>query len=100
MVNFDMFMMGLLITSSITGLVTEAIKNILTEHNKTYSANTLAGIIALIVSGCVGGAYIVLTGTAFTTQIVVQLICLIFGSWLCSMVGYDKVTQAISQFRK
>ena len=100
MVNFDMFMTGLLITSLITGLVTEAIKNILTEHNKNYSANTLAGIIALIVAGCVGGTYIVLTGTVFTAQVVVQLVCLIFGSWLCSMVGYDKVVQAINQFRK
>ena len=50
MINVELFMLGLLITSVLTGLTTEAVKNILIEHNATYRANTLAGIIALILS--------------------------------------------------
>ena len=99
MITFEIFLLGLLVTSTITGLVTEAVKKILTEHNKTYRANTLAGIVALGMSASIGSAYLVLTNSAFTPQIIVYLIGLVFMSWLCAMVGYDKVIQAISQFK-
>lgn len=99
MISFEIFMLGLLIVSTITGLVTEAIKKVLTEHNKTYHANTLAGVVALVMSLAVGVGYIVITNSAFTAQIVVYLITMVFMSWLCAMVGYDKVIQAIAQFK-
>jgi cytochrome bd-type quinol oxidase subunit 2 len=99
MINFEIFLLGLLITSTITGLVTEAIKKILTEHNVTYRANTLAGLVSLVLSSAIGASYIILTNSAFTSQTIVQLVAMVFMSWLCSMVGYDKVVQAISQFK-
>ena len=99
MVNFEIFLFGLLITSTLTGLVTEAVKKILVEHNREYRANTLAGIVALILSAAIGAAYVVLTGTVFTTQVAVYLIMHVVMSWLCAMVGYDKVIQTISQFK-
>lgn len=99
MINFEVFLFGLLMTSALTGLVTEAVKKILAEHNITYRANTLAGIVSLLLSAAIGAAYVVLTGTAFTSQIVVYLIAHVFMSWLCAMVGYDKVIQTISQFK-
>lgn len=99
MINIEVFLLGLLITSTLTSLGTEAIKNILTEHNVTYRANTLAGIVALVMSAAIGVCYVILTGTSFTSQIIVCLVGLVFMSWLCAMVGYDKVIQAISQFK-
>lgn len=99
MINFEVFMLGLLITSVLTGLVTEAVKKILAEHNVAYRANTLVGLVALILSAAIGAGYIVVTGAAVTSQIVVCLIAQVFMSWLCAMVGYDKVIQAISQFK-
>jgi len=99
MINFEIFLLGLLITSTLTGLVTEAVKKILTEHNASYKANTLAGLVALVLSAAVGASYIILTNLVFTSQIVIYLIALVFMSWLCAMVGYDKVVQAISQFK-
>ena len=99
MISFEVFMLGLLIASVLTGLVTEAVKKILTEYNVTYRANTLAGLVAFILSAAIGTGYVVLTGAAFTSQIAVCLIAQIFMSWLCAMVGYDKVIQAISQFK-
>lgn len=99
MINFEMFMLGLLITSVLTGLATEAVKNLLTEHNVSYQANTLAGLVALILSVAIGVGYVVLSGIGFTSQIIVCLIAQVFMSWLCAMVGYDKVVQAISQFK-
>lgn len=99
MINIEVFMLGLLVVSTLTSLVTEAIKNILTENNKTYRANTLAGIVSMVLSTCVGVAYFIMNGTVFTSQIIVCIVGLIFMSWLCAMVGYDKVIQAIGQFK-
>lgn len=100
MVNLEIFLLGLLATSVGTSLVTEAIKIILTEHNKTYRANTLAGVVAAVVACAIGTAYILLTGIGFTTQVIVCMIALVIMGWVCAMVGYDKVIQAISQFKK
>lgn len=100
MITFDIFSTGLLITSTLTGLVTEAVKNILNERNATYQSNMLAGIVSLIVSSMVGAGYVVMNDIVITSQIVVGIIGLILMSWLCAMVGYDKVLQAVGQFKK
>lgn len=99
MVNFEIFLFGLLITSTLTGLVTEAVKKVLAEHNINYRANTLAGIVALILSAAIGAGYVILSGSTFTTQVIVYMVAHVFMSWLCAMVGYDKVIQTISQFK-
>lgn len=99
MVNFETFLLGALIISTVTGLVTEAVKKILTEHKITYHANTLAGLIATILSAAMGVGYIMLSGVGFTSQTIIYLVILVFISWLCSMVGYDKVIQSIKQFK-
>ena len=100
MINIEIFMIGLLVSSVLTGLTTEAIKNILAEHNKQYRSNTLAGIVALILSAAIGVGYVFITKGAFTEQVIICIIALVFMSWLCGMVGYDKVVQAFSQFKK
>lgn len=99
MISLEIFAFGLLITSTLTGLVTEAVKIIMTEHNKTYRANTLAGMIAAVLSAAMGVGYILVKGVGFTAPIIVCILAQIFMSWLCAMVGYDKVVQAISQFK-
>lgn len=99
MISLHVFMLGVLITSTMTGLATEAIKKILAEYNKSYYANTLAGIVAVVLSVTIGVGYMTLSGISFTSQSIIYLITLIFISWLCAMVGYDKVVQAISQFK-
>ena len=54
MISLHVFMLGVLITSTMTGLATEAIKKILAEYNKSYYANTLAGIVSVILSVVIG----------------------------------------------
>jgi hypothetical protein len=88
-----------MITSALASLVTEAIKKILKEHQITYHANTLTGIVATVLSLCAGVGYILFTGIPFNAQSIIYVIALIFLSWLCSMVGYDKVTQTLSQIK-
>ena len=97
--NIQVFMTGLVVMSAIVGLVTEAVKKILSEFNVKYYANTLAGIVSMVLSTAIGVCYIVVTGSAFTAQVIVGIITFVFMSWLCAMVGYDKVIQTIAQFK-
>lgn len=99
MISLEIFLFGLLVTSILTGLATEAVKQVLVEINVSYKANTLAGIIALILSVGIGVGYVILNNLEFTSQIIICIIAQMFMSWLCAMVGYDKVIQAISQFK-
>lgn len=98
--NFEIFLLGLLIVSTLTGLFTEAIKAWLQERGKKYYSNALAGYVAASLSVLVSSGYVILTETAFNAKMAVYLIALILLSWLAAMVGYDKVIQAISQFKK
>lgn len=96
----EVFLMGLFIISVLTSLVTEGIKKWLTERGKTYHANALAGYVAVILSVLIAAGYIILTEATLNAQMAVYLIALMLLSWLSAMLGYDKVIQAISQFRK
>lgn len=97
MINIETCLIGLIITSTTTGLTTEAIKIILNELNTTYHSNTLAGIVALFVSIALGMGYVVWADVEITAQIIVYIVAHSFMSWLCAMVGYDKVIQSIKQ---
>ena len=98
-ISLEIFLLGLLVTSVLTGLTTEAVKKILSEHKAKCYANTLAGIVSVILSIGIGVGYICVLGFGFTTTNIIYLVALAFMSWLCAMVGYDKVVQAISQFK-
>lgn len=97
--SLSVFLMLLLMVSTFTGLVTEAVKKCLQERGRTYYANALAGYISAGLSVAVGAAYVIITGAVINSQMIVYLIALLFLSWLAAMVGYDKVVQAISQFK-
>lgn len=97
--TMETFLIELLIASVFTGLATEAVKSIFMELKKTYHANILAGIVSIIISGGIGIAHILLGGLPFDGKTIIYLVALIFMSWICAMVGYDKVIQAISQVK-
>ena len=91
MITLDVFLIGLMAVSTLTGLVTEAIKKILAERKVEYRANTIAGIIAAALSAGIGVGYSVIAGISFTPQTIVYIVALVFFGWLGSMIGYDKV---------
>ena len=99
MINIETFLTGLIIVSAFTGLVTEAVKKILSELNLKFYANTLAGIVASILGAALGAGYVIITGMDFTLQTLVCIIAMVFLSWLCAMVGYDKIVQVIVQLK-
>ena len=94
------FLLGLMIVSTLTALLTEALKKVFQEMKVSYYPNALAGYSTVSISIAVGVAYIVLTNARLNAEMIVYLVALIFLSWLSAMVGYDKVIQAIAQFRK
>lgn len=91
--------MLLAVTSALTTLATEAVKKMIPE-DKQYSKNVLAGIVAIVIGVAVSVGYCVLTKTPATSEVIVYAICLVAMSWLCAMIGYDKVMQTITQVGK
>lgn len=100
MMNMESFVFVLLVVSSLTGLVTEAVKKVLNERNVKYYSNTLTGICSCIVSLCISIGYISYNELAFDGKTITTTLALIFLSWLCAMTGYDKVIQTLTQFKK
>lgn len=99
MITFEVFLIGLMIISTVTSLVTEGVKKILDSCKKTYNSNILAAIVATVLSAAVGVGYVMFTGTTFTAQVIICIIVLVIASWLCAMVGYDKVVEVITKLK-
>ena len=99
-ITIETFLIGLMAVSTLTGFVTEAIKKIITERKAEYRPNTIAGIVAAVLSVGLGIGYTVIMNMAFTGQIVVCIIALTFMGWLGAMVGYDKITDLLKKSTK
>ena len=96
---YELFMVLLFAVSVLNGLFTEAVKKILKEKKVNYSANTITGCIAIVLSIAVGVCYVIMTGAVVNAQLIIWLVALVLLSWLAAMVGYDKVIQAITQIK-
>jgi len=93
----QLFLILLSIFSVATSITVEALKRL---FKKIKNYDVLACITALIVGGGGTLVYYQLAGITFTANNVIYAILMGFASALCAMVGYDKVVQAIEQFRK
>lgn len=98
--NIENVLTEVVVVAALTGMATEAIKKILAEFNKTYHSNTLAGIVSVILSVAIGAGNITVSQAIWDRAAVCHIICLVFASWLCAMVGYDKVVQTLKQINK
>lgn len=96
--QIEVFLVLLLAVSIFTSLTVEALKKFVGDR-VNFSSNILAGVVSIVLSVIVGVFYIILTQVPFNAQIAIYIITLVFLSWLCSMLGYDKVIQAITQLR-
>ena len=91
---------ALLIVSFATNLTVEAIKKVLNGTSVKYSSNLLAVIVAIVLACAVSAGYLILNGIPFDLTVGVQVIALIYLSFLVSTVGYDKVLQMLGQISK
>ena len=86
----------LMICSVMTGLITEAIKKMVT----VTKPNIVAAIVSVIVGIAVPVGYILMNHIFFDTTAILYIISIVVLSWLCSMLGFDKVMQTISQIKR
>lgn len=94
---------GFLITalaaiSVLTSLTVEALKKLLGDKIKSY--NLAAAIVAVVLTIAVSVGYLIYTGTAFTAQIGVIIVAMVFLSFLSATVGFDKIKQLIEQLQR
>lgn len=93
------FLMLLMLTSVLTSLTVEAVKMMLGEK-VSFNNNMLVGFISLVLSVIIGICYCIKYNVAFTNVTIIYILALVFMSWLCAMLGYDKVIQTLSQVKK
>lgn len=88
---------ALLVISILTGLVVEGLKKLLDGTKVKYSSNILAVVVSVVISLASSIIYLCVNKIPFSGIIVVEVIVLMFLSFLVSTVGYDKVIQTIKQ---
>lgn len=94
--NTTMLLILLSAFSVLSSLVTESIKNIVTDKvNLSY--NIVALITALIIGGSGTAVYYQLNTIPFTVNNIIYMVLMGLASSLVSMTSYDKVKQAIEQ---
>jgi hypothetical protein len=96
--NLSIILLLLTIVSVLTTLCVEAIKTMFASSGKKYQSNIIAAFCAIVLSIIIGIGYGYLNAFKFIDYIYL-IIPLVFLGWLCSMLGYDKVIQAISQLK-
>lgn len=91
---------ALLAISLLTNGTVEAIKKAFEGMNVKYSSNLLAIIVAMVLAVAISAGYMILNGIMFDAKIAVQVIALIYLSFLVSTIGYDKVVQMLGQISR
>ena len=91
------FLWLLFALSTLTSLITEAIKKL---NASSISSNLIALAISVIVG--VGGTtvYYLFENIAYNPTNIACIAIMTLMVWLCAMLGYDKVKQAIDQVIK
>lgn len=93
----ETFMTILFSVSLANGLITQAVKKVFDEMQWTYSSNMLAGLVSILICGFVCYAHFMFSDTIITETLTITYMALIVLSWVCAMVGYDKVVQTVNQ---
>ena len=90
------FLMLLSAFSVLSGLVTEGVKKLISDKaNMSY--NIIALIVSLIIGGVGCAIYYQLNAISFNLDNIIYLVLMGLASGLCSMVGFDKIKQAVEQ---
>lgn len=90
---------ALLAVSLFTNLTVEGIKKLLDGTTAKYSSNILAAVVSALIAIAVSVVYMIMGDIVFTVKIGVEIVVLVYLSFLTSTVGYDKIIQAIKQIQ-
>jgi hypothetical protein len=67
--------------------------------NFKYVSNIVVLCVSVIVGGVGTAVFYLWNNYAWTTLNIICLFLMICANWLCAMLGYDKVMQAITQIK-
>ena len=96
MIDFTMGSFLLALCSVVTGLIVEAIKKMI----EVKRPNIVTAIVSVIVGVIIPCGYMLDKGIAFDIHSIIYIIAIVFLSWMCAMLGYDKVSQTLTQVRR
>lgn len=95
--SIELFLILLIILSSISGLLTEAIKKWFENKKNNPSANLIAVIDGGVVGGLGTAAAYVWLSIPFTLPTILAIVAMMFAVGVGSMIGYDKIIQLVKQ---
>ena len=91
----------LALISVITTLTTQCIKTFCKKAEKPYVSNIIAAIVAVIISGVVCVAYpVIMQAEPLSPQLIFTGVVMAFFSVLCATLSYEKVKEALEQFKR
>ena len=99
MMTVETFLILLTFFAIVTSFVTQAAKKVLDDFGETYASNVVVLVVAVIVGGLGTAAYYFLGGYQWNAQNIISIFLMMVANWLGAMVGYDKIKQAITQFK-
>ena len=91
---------ALALISGLTTLATEGVKKLLDEANKKCAPNLLAAILSAFITVGASIFYVVMNDITINAKVIVCIIAMIFLSFLCATVGFDKVKQLLLQIEE
>ena len=97
--SISFIMTAILAVALVTNLTVEGIKKLLDETEIKYSSNLLAAIMSVIIAAVLSAMYLVMSDMSVTPKIIVQIVVIMYLSFLASTVGYDKVIQMLEQLK-
>jgi Na+/melibiose symporter-like transporter len=83
--------------SVLNTLTVEAIKKIFDKAGITFPSTLLAAITAVILSIVASAMYVIYYSIAVTPRLIVAVIMVVYLSFLCSTVTFDKVKDALEK---
>lgn len=93
------FLCLLAVFSAVTSLFTEAVKLFLDSLKIKYASNLVVLAVSVFVAGVGMSCVYLFQGYAWTVPGIISIFLMIAANWLVSMLGYDKVMQAITQLK-
>ncbi len=91
------FVMLFMAYAIVSPLITMAVKKMLDDLNRKYASDIVVLIISAIVSICGTVLYYTYMAIPFTAINIAFIAVLWIFVWVGSMIGYDKVKEAIEQ---
>ena len=97
--NLKAFIILLAVCATVTSLLTQEVKSFLDAQKIKYASNIVVLVIAM-VAGCAGATiYYYIFAVPFTPLNCIMAVFLGLSNWVGTMVGYDKVKQALEQMK-